>query len=249
MTVLTGKVAIVTGASKGIGAGIAKGLGAVGAAVMVNYNTDADRAAQVVAAIEAEGGKALAFQAEVSQAADVQRLFAEAIKAFGRVDILVNNAGIYGFGPVEAVKEAEFRRYFDVNVLSVILATQEAVKHFGADGGSIINIASAAIELNGAGSGLYTATKAAVVAISKVASKELGPRKIRVNVVAPGGTETEGAHAAGFMQDTFIKQVSDQTPLGRIGQPDDIAPVVTFLASEAARWITGDVIFASGGYR
>ena len=246
---LTNKVALVTGASKGIGAGIAKALGAAGAAVIVNYNGDADGAAVVVAAIEASGGRGVAVQANVSQASDVQRLFAESTEAFGRIDILVNNAGIFGFSPIENATEAEFHRYFDINVLSVFLTTQEATRQFGNAGGAIINIASSAIELNGAGSGLYTASKAAVVAISKVAAKELGPRKIRVCVVAPGGTETEGAHAAGFFaQPEFVQQAIAQTSLGRIGQPDDIAPVVAFLASDDARWITGAVIFATGGY-
>ena len=249
MTNSTNKAAIVTGASKGIGAGIAKALGAAGAAVIVNYNGDANGAAVVVAAIEASGGRAMAVQADVSQAADVQRLFAAATEAFGRVDILVNNAGVFGFNPIENATEAEFHRYFDINVLGSVLTMKEATRQFGDAGGAIINIASSAIELNGAGSGLYTASKAAVVAISKIAAKELGPRKIRVNVVAPGGTETEGAHAAGFFaQDEFVQQTIAQTPLGRIGQPNDIAPVVAFLASDDARWITGAVIFATGGY-
>jgi 3-oxoacyl-[acyl-carrier protein] reductase len=249
MTSLTNKVAIVTGASKGIGAGIAKALGAAGAAVIVNYYGDANGAAVVVAAIEASGGRAVAVQADVSQVADVQRLFTEATDAFGQVNVLVNNAGIFGFSPLENATEADFHRYFNTNVLGVFLTTQAAAKQFGDAGGAIINIASSAIEMNGAGSGLYTASKAAVVAISKVAAKELGARKIRVNAVAPGGTETEGAHAAGFFaQEEFVQQAIAQTPLGRIGQPDDIAPVATFLASDDARWITGAVIFATGGY-
>jgi 3-oxoacyl-[acyl-carrier protein] reductase len=245
---LLGKVAIVTGASKGIGAGIAKALGGSGASVIVNYCSDAERADAVVSEIKAAGGNALSCQGDVSQAGDIERLFSAA-RSFGQVDVLVNNAAVFAFGPLEAATETEFHRQFNINVLSVLLTTREAAKQFGQGGGAIINIASAAIDMNSAGAGIYTATKAAVVAMSKVAAKELGPRKIRVNAVAPGGTETEGAHAAGFMDPDFVKHVSDRTPLGRIGRPDDIAPVVAFLASDAARWITGEVVFATGGFR
>jgi 3-oxoacyl-[acyl-carrier protein] reductase len=249
MSKLTGKVAVVTGASKGIGAGIAKQLGAAGAAVVVNYASSKEGAEKVVAEIAAKGGKAIAVQADVSKAADVQRLFAETKKAFGPLDVLVNNAGIYQFGPLEAVTEAEFHRQFNTNVLGLLLTTQEAAKHFGAEGGSVINIGSIASRTTPPMSAIYSATKGAVDAITHVLAKELAPRKIRVNGINPGGVETEGAHAGGIIGSDFEKQMVAQTPLGRMGQPEDIAPVALFLASADSGWLTGEILIASGGMR
>lgn len=247
MSTLSGKVAVVTGASKGIGAAIAQGLAAAGAAVVVNYASSQDGADRVVADIAAAGGRAAAVQANISNAADVRRLFEEARAHFGPVDVLVNNAGVYAFGPLESVTEAEFRRHFETNVWSVFLTTQEAAKQFGPDGGSIVNVATAGVALAGPYSSLYTATKSAVVAITRVLAKELGPRNIRVNAIAPGGTATEGLAALGFLGSEQERQMVAATPLGRLGTPADIAPVAVFLASDAARWITGDTLFASGG--
>ena len=244
---LTGKVAVVTGASKGIGAGIAKALAAEGAAVVVNYASSREGADTVVAAIAEAGGKATAVGGNVAQAADVERLFAEATRAFGPVDILVNNAGVYQFGPIEAVTEAEFHRHFDTNVLGLLLATKQAVAQFGPAGGSVINIGSVVSRTTPPGSAIYTATKGAVDAVTRVLAKELGPRKIRVNSINPGGVETEGTHAGGIIGSPFEEQMVQQTPLGRIGQPDDIARVAVFLASEDAQWITGETLVASGG--
>jgi 3-oxoacyl-[acyl-carrier protein] reductase len=249
MSKLTGKVAVVTGASKGIGAGIAKQLGAAGAAVVVNYASSKEGAEKVVAEIAAKGGKAIAVQADVSKAADVQRLFAETKKAFGPLDVLVNNAGIYQFGPLEAVTEAEFHRQFNTNVLGLLLTTQEAAKHFGAEGGSVINIGSIASRTTPPMSAIYSATNGAVDAITHVLAKELAPRKIRVNGINPGGVETEGAHAGGIIGSDFEKQMVAQTPLGRMGQPEDIAPVALFLASADSGWLTGEILIASGGMR
>lgn len=244
---LSGKTAVVTGASKGIGAGIAKRLAAEGAAVVVNYASSKDAADRVVAEIEAEGGKAIAVQGDVAKAPDVERLFATTEREFGRLDILVNNAGVYNFAPLEQISEADFHRHFDINVLGLLIATQEASKHFGEGGGSIINIGSVANDLNMPNSAIYTATKAAVDAVTRVLAKELGPRKIRVNAVKPGLIETEGTHAGGFIGGEFQKQTVAQTPLGRTGQPDDVAPVVVFLASDESRWISGDTLAVSGG--
>jgi 3-oxoacyl-[acyl-carrier protein] reductase len=246
---LAGKVAVVTGASKGIGAGIAKGLGAAGAAVVVNYASGKAGADQVVAEITAKGGKAIAVQGDVSKAADVQRLVAETKRAFGSLDVLVNNAGVYQFDALEAVTEDEFHRQFNTNVLGLILATQEAVKHFGADGGSVINIGSSASQITPPTSVVYTATKGAVDAITHVLAKELGPRKIRVNSINPGGVETEGTHTAGIIGSDFEKQMVALTPLGRMGQPEDIAPIAVFLASADSGWLTGEILLASGGMR
>jgi 3-oxoacyl-[acyl-carrier protein] reductase len=244
---LTDKVAVVTGASKGIGAGIAKQLAAEGAAVVVNYGSSKEDADQVVDQITKRGGKAIAVQADVAKRKDIERLFAETKRAFNRLDILVNNSGVYQFAPLEAVTEEEFHREFNINVLGLLLATQEAVKHFGAEGGSVINISSAATALTPPASAIYTATKGAVDAITRVLAKELGPRKIRVNSVNPGGVETEGFHAGGFAGSDFEKQMIAQTPLGRLGQPGDVAPVVSFLASSDAAWVTGEVIYVAGG--
>jgi 3-oxoacyl-[acyl-carrier protein] reductase len=246
---LKGKVAIVTGASKGIGAAIAKGLGAAGAAVVVNYASSKEGADRVVAEITGNGGKAVAVQGDVSKEADVQRLFAETKRAFGAPSILVNNAGIYAFEPIEAVTEGEFHRQFNTNVLAPILTIREALKHFGQGGGSVINISSVASESAPPNSVVYSATKGAVDSITKVLGKELGARNIRVNTIAPGGVETEGVRSAGIIGSDFEKQMVAETPLGRLGQPDDIAGVAVFLASDAARWLTGERITASGGLR
>jgi 3-oxoacyl-[acyl-carrier protein] reductase len=249
MSKLTGKVAVVTGASKGIGAGIAKALAAAGAAVVVNYSSSKEGAEKVVAEIAAKGGKAVAVQGDVSKATDVQRLFAETKKAFGPLDVLVNNAGIYQFAPLEAVTEGEFHRQFNTNVLGLLLTTQEAAKHFGAEGGSVINIGSIASRTTPPMSAIYSATKAAVDAITGVLAKELASKKIRVNGINPGAVETEGFHAAGVAGSDFEKQMIAQTPLGRLGQPKDIGPVALFLASSDSGWLTGEILIASGGMR
>jgi len=246
---LKGKVAVVTGASKGIGAGIAKGLAAEGAKVVVNYATSRKDADRVVADIAGAGGHAVAVQADVSKAADVERLFRETKKAFGSLDVLVNNAGVYQFAPLEEVSEQEFHREFGANVLGLILATREAVKYFGDDGGSVINIGSVASTTTPPSSVVYTATKGAVDAVTGVLSRELGPRKIRVNSINPGMVETEGVHALGISESDVAKQTIAQTPLGRIGQPRDIAPVAVFLASAESQWVTGQILLASGGLR
>jgi 3-oxoacyl-[acyl-carrier protein] reductase len=249
MAGLKGKVAVVTGASKGIGAGIAKGLAAAGAAVVVNYASSKEGADRVVKEITGKGGKAVAVQGDVAKAADVKRLFAETKKAFGALDVLVNNAGIYQFTPLESVTEEEFHREFNTNVLGLILATREAVKYFGDNGGSVINVGSVASTLTPPNSVVYTATKGAVDAVTGVLAKELGPRKIRVNSINPGGVETEGTHTGGIVGSDFQKQMIAQTPLGRFGQPDDIAPVAVFLASDDSGWLTGEVLKASGGLK
>jgi 3-oxoacyl-[acyl-carrier protein] reductase len=249
MSKLTGKVALVTGASKGIGAGIAKGLGAAGAAVVVNYASSQADAERVVAEITRKGGQAIAIQGDVSKSADVQRLFAETEQAFGALDVLVNNAGVYQFEPIESVTEAEFHREFNTNVLGPILVTQEALKHFRPEGGSIINIGSVASQATPPQSVVYSATKSAVDAITRVLAKELADRKIRVNAINPGGVETEGVHRAGIIGSDFEKQMIAGTPLGRLGQPEDIAPIAVFLASEDSGWLTGETLVASGGFR
>jgi 3-oxoacyl-[acyl-carrier protein] reductase len=247
---LTGKVAVVTGASKGIGASIAKHLAAAGAAVVVNYASSKAGADRVVADITAKGGKAAAVQADVAKPADIQRLFAESKKAFGRIDVLVNNAGIYEFAPLEAVTAEHFHKQFDLNVLGLILTTQEAVKHFGPSGGSIINISSVVSTLAPPNAAVYSATKAAVDAVTKSLAKELGPRKIRINSINPGMVETEGTTTSGVTaaDSDFRKQVEAQTPLGRIGQPVDIGPAAVFLASSDSSWITGETLYIAGGF-
>jgi 3-oxoacyl-[acyl-carrier protein] reductase len=249
MSNLTGRVAVVTGASKGIGAGIAKGLAAAGAAVVVDYATSAAAADRVVAEIVATGGKAIAVQADVSKPGDVARLFALTRQAFGTLDILVNNAGVFEFGPLDSVTVEGFHWQFDTNVLGLLLATQEAVKHFGAEGGSVINIGSGASLTTPAMSVVYSASKAAVVAITQVLAKELGPRKIRVNAISPGAVETEGSTALGIRGSEFERSQVKRTPLGRVGQPEDIAPVAVFLASADSGWLTGETLHASGGMR
>jgi 3-oxoacyl-[acyl-carrier protein] reductase len=246
---LTGKVAIVTGASKGIGAAIAKHLADEGATVVVNYASSREGADRVVAEIKDKGGKAIAVQANVAKDADIRRLFGEAKKAFGQLDILVNNAGIYEFAPLENVTAEHFHKQFDLNVLGLILASQEAVKHFSPAGGSIINISSVAATAPVATASVYSATKAAVDAVTKSLANELGPRNIRVNAINPGMVETEGVHTAGIANSDFRKQVESQTPLGRIGQPRDIAPAAVFLASADSGWITGETLHIAGGFR
>lgn len=249
MSKLTGKVAVVTGASKGIGAGIAKALAAEGAAVVVNYASSKDGADRVVAEITGKGGKAIAVKGDVSVAADITRLFAETKKAFGTLDILVNNAGVYEFLPLEGVTESHFHRLFNTNVLGLILTTQEAVKHFPASGGNVINIGSVASRQTPPASVVYSATKGAVDAVTGVLAKELAPRKIRVNSINPGGVETEGVHSAGIIGTDFEKSIVAQTPLGRLGQPGDIAPIAVFLASNDSGWMTGEALLVSGGLR
>jgi 3-oxoacyl-[acyl-carrier protein] reductase len=249
MSKLAGKVAVVTGASKGIGAGIAKGLAAEGATVVVNYSSSKEGADRVVAEITGKGGKAIAVQGDVAKTADVERIFAETKKAFGRLDVLVNNAGIYEFAPLEGVTEEHFHRHFNINVLGLILATKEAVKYFGPEGGSVINIGSNATSLNPPTTLVYTATKGAVDSVTHVLAKELGPKKIRVNSINPGMVETEGTHTAGIIGSDFQTQFEAQTPLGRIAQANDIAPVAVFLASADSGWLTGEILLASGGLR
>jgi len=246
---LAGKVAVVTGASKGIGASIAKFFAAEGAAVVVNYASSKAGADKVVADITGNGGKAVAVQANVAKRPEINRLFAESKKAFGALDILVNNAGIYEFVPLEGITEEHFHRQFDLNVLGLILATQEAVKQFGPAGGCIINISSVASSSAPATGAVYSATKAAVDAVTKSLAKELGPRKIRVNAINPGMVETEGVHSAGIAESDFRKQTESHTPLGRIGQPQDIAAVAVFLASADSAWVTGETLVVAGGYR
>jgi 3-oxoacyl-[acyl-carrier protein] reductase len=246
---LAGKVAVVTGASKGIGAAIAKQLAADGAAVVVNYASSKSGADKVVKEITAQGGKAIAVQADVAKLSDIGRLFAETKQAYGRLDVLVNNAGVYEFLPLEQITEEHVHRQFNVNVLGLILTTQAAVKQFGAAGGSIINLSSVASTSAPPGASVYSATKGAVDTLTKSLAKELGSRKIRVNAINPGMVETEGVHAAGFVGSDFQKQTEAQTPLGRIGQPQDIATVAAFLASTDSGWITGETLYAAGGFR
>ena len=245
---LTGKVAIVTGASKGIGAGIAKALAAEGAAVAVNYASSREGADRVVAEITKAGGKAIAVQGDVSKAADVKRLVAETVKAFSGLDVLVNNAGIYAFDPLENVTEAEFHRLFDTNVLGPLLVTREAVGHFGPGGGSVINVSSVASLSPVPNAAVYSATKGALDSLSRVLALELAPRRIRVNTIAPGGVETEGTHSVGVIGSDLHKQIVAATALGRFGQPSDIAGVAVFLASEESGWMTGERLTVSGGY-
>jgi 3-oxoacyl-[acyl-carrier protein] reductase len=249
MGVLAGKVALVTGASKGIGAGIAKGLAAAGASVVVNYISSKESADRVVSGIAEQGGKAFAAQGDVSKGGDVKQLFAEVVRVFGGLDVLVNNAGVYSFGPLASVTETEFHRQYNTNVLGTLLATQEAVKLFGEKGGSIINIGAAGTRNPRPAMVLYLSTKGSIDMITQVLAKELGHKKIRVNSINPGGTETEGAHALGVMGSEFERQLISETPLGRFGQPEDIARVAVFLSSEASSWITGEILLASGGMR
>jgi len=249
MKKLTNKVAVITGASKGIGAAIAKALAAEGAQVVVNYASSREGADKVVADIVSKDGKAVAVHADVSKADEVKGLFEATRKAFGRLDILVNNAGVFNFHPLEEVNATEFHRQFDINVLGPLLATQEALKYFGDEGGNVINVSSIVSENYTPNSAVYSGTKGALDAITRVLSRELAARKIRVNNIAPGGTETEGTHTAGFIGSDFEKAIVDQTPLGRIGQPSDIAKVAVFLASDDSSWLTGERITVSGGLR
>lgn len=249
MSKLQDKVAIVTGASKGIGASIARHLAAEGASVVVNYASSKEDADRVVAEIAGSGGKAIAVQADLAKRAEIQRLFAEARKAFGRLDILVNNAGVYEFTPLEDITEAHFHRLFDLNVLGLILASQEAAKYFGPAGGSIINVSSLVSLAPAPNGAVYSATKAAVDAVTKSLAQELGARNIRVNSINPGMVITEGVQAAGLAESDFRRQIEARTPLGRIGQPRDIAPAAVFLASADAAWITGETLVIAGGLR
>ena len=249
MSKLKDKVAVVTGASKGIGAGIAKSLAAEGASVVVNYASSKEGADRVVAEIIKDGGKAVAVQGDVSKASDVKRLFAETKNAFGTLDVLVNNAGVYEFAVLGEITEEQFHRQFNTNVLGLILTTQEAAKHFGADGGSIINIGSTSSTVTPPTTAVYTATKGAVDAVTHVLAKELGPKKIRVNSINPGMVDTEGARTVGAIGSDFQKQFEAQTPLGRIAQPEDIGPIAVFLASADSGWLTGEILLASGGLR
>jgi 3-oxoacyl-[acyl-carrier protein] reductase len=249
MSKLKGKVAIVTGASKGIGAAIARDLAKEGASVVVNYASSSEGAEKVVADIAAAGGRALAVKADVAKASEIERLFAETKSAFGRLDILVNNAGVFKFGTLDQITEEEFHRHFNTNVLGLLLVSREATKHFGEQGGSIINIGSTVSSYTPPGSAIYTATKAAVDAITGVLAKELAPGKIRVNSVNPGLTETEGTRTVGMIGGDMQKKREAETPLGRIGQPSDIAPIVAFFASDDSYWLTGEIVNASGGFR
>jgi 3-oxoacyl-[acyl-carrier protein] reductase len=248
MSKLTGKVAVVTGASKGSGAGIAKALAAEGASVVVNYASSKAGGEAVVDAITAAGGKAIAVRGDVSKAAEAQGLIDAAIKAYGRLDILVNNSGVYEFAPIADITEDHFHKMFNINVLGLLLTTQAAAKELS-EGASVINIGSNVTSVLPPDSAVYTATKGAVDAITGVLAVELGPRKIRVNSINPGGVETEGVHAQGFIGTDFMNALVAQTPLGRIGQPDDIADVAVFLASDDARWLTGEKLGVSGGLR
>jgi 3-oxoacyl-[acyl-carrier protein] reductase len=246
---LAGKVAVVTGASKGIGASIAEHFAAEGAAVVVNYSSSKTGADKLVTEITGAGGKAVAVQADMSRPADIERLFLEAKQAFGRLDILVNNAGIYEFSPLENVTEEQFHKHFNLNVLGLLLASQAAAPLFDSAGGSIINISSVVSTLGFPNASVYSGTKGAVDAITRSLAKELGPRGIRVNAINPGMVETEGTHTAGIAASEMRKQVEAQTPLGRIGQPRDIAGAAVFLASSDSSWITGETFVISGGNR
>ena len=245
---LQGKAAVVTGASKGIGAAIAKALAAEGASVVVNYSSSKSGADAVVSAITKAGGKAIAVQGDVATAAGAQGVIDAAVKQYGRIDVLVNNSGVYEFASIEDITPEHFHRHFDINVLGLLLTTQAATKHLDA-GSSIINVSSAVTSMTPPNSAVYTATKGAVDAITGVLAKELGPRRIRVNSINPGMVETEGTHSAGFIGSDFEKSYVAQAPLGRVGQPDDVADVAVFLASNDSRWLTGEKLLASGGFR
>jgi len=249
MSQLNGKVAVVTGASKGIGASIAEHFAAAGAKVVVNYSSSKEGADKVVANIKAKGGEAIAVQANVAKEADIEKLFAATKKAYGKLDVLVNNAGIYEFGPIEAVNADHFHKQFDLNVLGLLLTTKEALNLIGPEGGSIINIGSIVGPMPVQTASVYSATKAAVDAITVSLSKELGPRKIRVNSLNPGMVETEGLHSVGFAESDFRKQIEATTPLGRIAQPADIATAAVFFASDDAGWVTGQTLILAGGQR
>jgi 3-oxoacyl-[acyl-carrier protein] reductase len=247
MSKLKGKVAVVTGASKGIGAAIAKQLAADGAQVVVNYASSRQAAEAVVSEITQAGGDAIAVEASVAKESDIDKLLAETTQAYGKLDILVNNAGVYAFSPLEQVTADEYRRQYDTNVLGLLLTTKAALPHFPPEGGSVVNISSVASTLAPAAASVYSSTKGAVDTITKSLAKELGPRKIRVNAINPGFVITEGTHSAGLIDSDFEKHAVAGTPLGRAGQPEDIALPVAFLASDDSRWITGETIFVSGG--
>jgi 3-oxoacyl-[acyl-carrier protein] reductase len=249
MAKLSGKVAVVTGASKGIGAGIAKALGAAGASVVVNYASDKAGADKTVAEITNAGGRAVAVGASIAKSSDIEKLFAETKKAFGKVDILVNNAGVYSFSPLEAITEEEIDRIYSTNVTGLLLTTKAALPLFPSEGGSVINIGSVVSEITPPASAIYTSSKGAVDTITRVLARELGPKRIRVNSVNPGLTITEGTNSAGIVGSDFEKNSVAQTPLGRSGKPEDIADVVTFIASDDARWVTGSLLQAGGGLR
>jgi len=249
MNRLAGKVAVVTGASKGIGASIAEHLAAEGASVVVNYASSKAGADGVVKRIQDKGGKALAVQGDVSKPDEIKKVFAETKKAFGKLDVLVNNAGVYEFRPLEAITPDHFHKQFDLNVLGLLLTTQEAVNLIGPAGGSIINISSIVGPMPVQQAAVYSATKAAVDAVTVSLSKELGPKKIRVNSLNPGMVETEGLHTAGFAESDFRKMLESQTPLGRIAQPEDIARAAVFFASDEAGWVTGQTLILAGGQR
>jgi 3-oxoacyl-[acyl-carrier protein] reductase len=248
MSTLTGKVAVVTGASKGIGAAIAKALAAEGASVVVNYASSRSGADAVVAEITRKGGKAVAAGGDVGKADQAQGIIDAAVRQFGRLDILVNNSGVYEFAPLADFTEEQYHRQFNTNVLGMLLTTRAALRHL-TEGASIINVGSLVSRITPPGSAVYSATKGAVDAITGVLAKELGPKRIRVNTIQPGIVETEGTHAAGFIGSDFEKAATAQAPLGRTGQPDDIAQIAVFLASDASRWVTGEGIIASGGLR
>ena len=247
MNELAGKVALVTGASKGIGAGIAKGLAEAGASVVVNYASSREGADRVVAEIERAGGKTIAVQADIANSADVEKMFDKTVSAFGRLDVLVNNASVFSHAAIADITEEQFHQMFNINVLGTIFVTQHAVKHFGAQGGSIINIGSLASRRFKAGAAVYTASKSALNGITGVFAVELASRKIRVNAILPGFVDTEGARAFGVLGTEWEKQLIAATPLGRVGLPSDLAPVAVFLASDASAWLTGELIAASGG--
>ncbi|MFN8391286.1 MAG: glucose 1-dehydrogenase [Bdellovibrionota bacterium] len=249
MAILSGKTALVTGASKGIGAGIAKALGRAGASVVVNYASSKAGAEKVVAEIVELGGKAVAVQADTSKSADIKRLFAESKKAFGTIDILVNNAGVFKFDPIEDVTEDEFHRQFNINVLGPLLATQEAVKQFRPEGGNVINVSSVVSRSAIPASSIYSATKSALDSMTRTLAAELGPKNIRVNSINPGYTLTEGVHEVGISGSDMEKGMVASTPLGRAGQPEDIGKVAVFLASSESWWVTGESLAVSGGLR
>ena len=245
---LANKVALVTGASKGIGAGIAKALAADGASVVVNYSSSKEGADKVVADIKAKGGKAVAVQGDFSKKEDIGKVFAEVKRTFGRLDTLVNNAGVYEFSPLGEITEESFHKMFNINVLGALLTTQAAVKHIG-EGGSIINIGSGVSRLTPAYSAVYTGTKGALDAITGVLARELGPKKIRVNTINPGMVETEGTRSGGILGSDLEKNLIAQAPLGRTGLVGDIAPIAVFLASDDSGWLTGEQLLATGGIR
>lgn len=249
MKKLENKVALVTGASKGIGAGIAKRLAADGASVVVNFSSSESEANEVVNFIRKKGGEAIAIQGNISKQEDIKRIFEETSAKYGKIDILVNNAGVYHWGPLESVTAEDFHNQFNINVLGLLIASQTAVNYFAEQGGNIINIGSSVSSAQPAGSVVYTATKSAVDSITRVLSKELGPKKIRVNSINPGVVNTEGSRAGGFIGSEMEKTFISMTPLGRVGLPDDIAGIAAFLASDESAWLTGELISASGGLR